>query len=89
MFCCACGRSLARLPPTVCSFCGIAHWNDAKPCASALVVRDSQLLMVRRAQEPWRNRWDVPGGFCEPGEHPIRGSLARRHLSPKRATLVS
>jgi glucose-6-phosphate isomerase len=28
--------------------------------------------MVRRAQEPWKSRWDVPGGFCEPGEHPMR-----------------
>jgi ADP-ribose pyrophosphatase YjhB (NUDIX family) len=72
MFCSACGRPLLRLPPTECPACGTAHWNDAKPCASALVMTGSQLLMVRRAQEPWKGMWDVPGGFCEPGEHPIR-----------------
>jgi 8-oxo-dGTP diphosphatase len=34
--------------------------------------------MVRRAQEPWKGRWDVPGGFCEPGEHPM--DTARREV---------
>jgi ADP-ribose pyrophosphatase YjhB (NUDIX family) len=47
------------------------QWNDAKPCASALVVSDSRLLMVRRARDPWRGTWDVPGGFCAAGEHPM------------------
>jgi ADP-ribose pyrophosphatase YjhB (NUDIX family) len=27
-------------------------------------------MLVRRAHEPWRGRWDVPGGFCGPREHP-------------------
>jgi ADP-ribose pyrophosphatase YjhB (NUDIX family) len=35
------------------------------------VTNDGRLLLVRRAQNPWRGFWDVPGGFCEPGEHPI------------------
>ena len=25
---------------------------------------------MRRAHEPWRGFWDVPGGFCGPREHP-------------------
>ena len=25
---------------------------------------------MRRARDPWRNAWEVPGGFCEPAEHP-------------------
>ncbi len=29
------------------------------------------MLLVRRAHAPWRGYWDVPGGFCEPREHPI------------------
>lgn len=72
MFCSVCGRPLGGIPPTECLSCGTGHWNDAKPCASALVVSRSQLLLIRRAQEPWRHMWDVPGGFCEPGEHPSR-----------------
>jgi ADP-ribose pyrophosphatase YjhB (NUDIX family) len=34
------------------------------------VTRHGRLLLVRRAHEPWRGTWDVPGGFCGPREHP-------------------
>jgi ADP-ribose pyrophosphatase YjhB (NUDIX family) len=30
-----------------------------------------RLLLLRRAIEPWRGRWDIPGGFCEADEHPM------------------
>ena len=72
MFCHACGHALGAKPPTRCPSCGLEHWDDAKPCASALVVHESRLLLVRRAEEPWKGRWDVPGGFCDPGEHPTQ-----------------
>lgn len=71
MFCSACGHRLSAQPPTRCTSCGAAHWDDAKPCASALVVHESKLLLVRRAADPWKGCWDVPGGFCDAGEHPI------------------
>jgi len=35
----------------------------------AIVVRDGKLLMVKRAQEPARGLWSVPGGKVEPGEY--------------------
>jgi 8-oxo-dGTP diphosphatase len=35
----------------------------------AIVVRDGALLMVRRAREPARGLWTVPGGHLEAGEH--------------------
>jgi 8-oxo-dGTP diphosphatase len=71
MFCSSCGNRLIGAPPCRCLSCGTAHWNDAKPCASALVVRDARVLLVRRAQDPWKGLWDVPGGFCDSGEHPV------------------
>ncbi len=33
-------------------------------------MKNGAVLLVRRAQEPWKGMWDVPGGFCNPGEHP-------------------
>lgn len=35
-----------------------------------MVCQDDQVLLVRRATEPWLGFWDVPGGFCDAGEHP-------------------
>jgi ADP-ribose pyrophosphatase YjhB (NUDIX family) len=70
-FCSACGARLAGRPPTVCPACGAEHWDNAKPCANALVVERGDVLLVRRAHDPWRGGWCAPGGFCEPGEHPI------------------
>jgi ADP-ribose pyrophosphatase YjhB (NUDIX family) len=54
-----------------CAACGREHWQNAKPCANALVVQDGGLLLVRRAHAPWRGSWCAPGGFCGAGEHPI------------------
>ena len=41
------------------------------PCVGA-VLRDAtgRLLLVRRANEPGRGLWSVPGGRVEPGETP-------------------
>ncbi len=53
-----------------CTACGTQHWRNAKPCAGALVTHDGGLLLVRRAFAPYLDWWDIPGGFCEPDEHP-------------------
>ncbi len=68
--CPACGAPLGLVPPVVCRACGTEHWRNAKPCAGGLVTRDGKLLLVRRAIDPWHGLWDIPGGFCEAGEHP-------------------
>jgi 8-oxo-dGTP diphosphatase len=34
------------------------------------LLRDGKVLLMRRARDPWRDAWEVPGGFCEPAEHP-------------------
>ncbi len=38
------------------------------------MVRDGQVLLGRRAIEPGRGMWDIPGGFLEPWEHPAEGA---------------
>lgn len=74
-FCPACGAPLPGPAPVTCPACGTAHWRNAKPCAGALAVRDGRLLLVRRAVEPWCGRWDIPGGFCDPEEHPAAAAV--------------
>ncbi len=46
------------------------HAPGPRPCAEAVLLRAGQVLLMRRARDPWRGAWEVPGGFCEPGEHP-------------------
>ena len=79
MFCAYCGQPLPALPPTQCDECGENHWNNPKPSGSALVERNGEALLVKRARDPWRGHWDVPGGFCDPGEHPA--DAARREVA--------
>ena len=37
-------------------------------CVGAIAERTNELLMVRRATQPGRGRWSVPGGRVEVGE---------------------
>ena len=69
-YCSTCGAPIGRPAPSVCRACGSEHWRNAKPCAGGLVTRNGKLLLVRRAIDPWRGCWDIPGGFCNADEHP-------------------
>ena len=60
-----------------CSECGLRHYASSKPTASGLVVGDDgRILIARRAHEPDRGKWDLPGGFVSEGEDP-RDALRR------------
>ena len=79
-FCPLCARPLPtpteppeRVVQQECAGCGAIHYRNAKPTASALVVRDGRVLLGRRSIEPHKDLWDVPGGFLEPWEDPLEG----------------
>ena len=88
-YCPVCGGGLVRLPPgntsspddlRTCGSCGYEFWQNSKPCVSAVIVRadgqEQYILLTRRAIEPYRGCWDVPGGYLHNGEPPEQG-LAR------------
>ena len=78
MYCWSCAARLPAFPPVVCRVCKTEHWENAKPCAGALVQREGRVLLVRRAVEPFRGCWDIPGGFCDGAELPV--DAARREV---------
>jgi 8-oxo-dGTP diphosphatase len=65
-------------PRVECPACGFVAYASSKATAGALVEDGGRVLLARRAQEPFRGHWDIPGGFLEEGEHPLDG--LRREL---------
>jgi ADP-ribose pyrophosphatase YjhB (NUDIX family) len=75
-----------RLLVQTCPACGAVHYRNAKPTASALVIRDGQVLLGRRGIEPGLGEWDIPGGFLEPWERPEEGAV--RELAEETGLVV-
>lgn len=58
----------------VCSVCGFEFFQNSKPTSSAIIENEKdEILFVKRAVEPNRGKWDIPGGFLENGEDPVDG----------------
>jgi ADP-ribose pyrophosphatase YjhB (NUDIX family) len=74
VFCSQCAAELPHPPPVTCARCGTRHHANAKPCGGALLSHGGRLLLIRRADEPWQGRWDIPGGFCGQREHPAEAA---------------
>jgi ADP-ribose pyrophosphatase YjhB (NUDIX family) len=48
-----------------CSDCGWITWNNAKATVAILFVKDGKLLVSKRAIEPMKGQYDLPGGFVD------------------------
>jgi ADP-ribose pyrophosphatase YjhB (NUDIX family) len=70
-FCPRCAAELERADDHLaCPACGFRQWANSVPGAQAVVERDGRVLLGRRAFEPARGLWDLPGGFLHEGELP-------------------
>lgn len=78
-FCPQCGTQLirtlriGRVRP-VCPDCGWIYFPDPKVAVIALIERDEEILLVRRANDPGRGLWTLPAGFVDAGEDPARAA---------------
>lgn len=72
-FCQRCASALSHADERVeCEACGFVGHANPEPTACAFVVDDEgRLLLVRRASDPHRGTWDLPGGFLREAEHPL------------------
>ena len=60
----------------VCKSCNEIYYQNPLPAATALVLnRDNQLLLGKRAVEPAKGAWCLPGGFIEIDESMQQAAL--------------
>ncbi len=79
-FCPRCGAQLTSAEEGLaCPECGGRYYANASPAVQGLLERDGRLLLGRRAIEPRRGHWDLPGGFLRETEAPEDG-LVREFL---------
>lgn len=75
-FCPMCGQAYTQknLPlfEYHCSQCNYRVFENLNATGSGLIMRENhqEILLVQRAIEPHKGMWDIPGGFCNPNEHP-------------------
>ena len=79
-FCPRCGTSLiqqnrfGRLRP-VCPACDWVFFPDPKVAVAVVLANPAgEVLLVRRANDPYRGRWTLPAGFVDAGEDPARAA---------------
>jgi len=57
------------------------RWYPEQPIAvvGAVVFKEGKILMIKRAQEPSKGKWSIPGGIIELGETAFEA--ARREVT--------
>lgn len=70
----------------VCPQCGWIYFIDPKVAAAVLVEQDGRVLLVQRANEPFRGLWTLPAGFVNGGEDPA--SAAERECLEETGLVV-
>jgi ADP-ribose pyrophosphatase YjhB (NUDIX family) len=59
------GRELPACPA-----CDFVHFLDPKVAVIAFVTHADRLLLIRRAVDPAKGKWALPGGYMDAGEMP-------------------
>lgn len=80
-YCSSCGAQVSKqVPPGddrerfVCSACDTIHYVNPKIVTCCVPVFEDRVLLCRRAIEPRRGLWTLPGGFLEAGETVFDGA---------------
>ena len=82
-FCSNCGKKNTRgwkegTLRFFCDYCNIIHYENPKPTSTLICPDNNTILLVKRAFEPGKGLWGLPGGFIELNEGPEEA--AKREL---------
>lgn len=70
-FCPRCGKLTAPYQKNlrICITCKHKNYINPRPCNAVIFHNaENQILMIKRKIPPQKNKWDLPGGFINPGE---------------------
>lgn len=69
-FCPRCGAAVTPgASPLRCSACGLTYFFNPTVAAGAFISNPAgEVLLIRRAKEPAKGKFGVPGGFLDVGE---------------------
>ena len=73
-FCPKCGGKLATKKQhgralLICTECNFVFYQNSAPTASAIITNKAgDVLLVKRAIQPKKGYWDLPGGFLDEEE---------------------
>ena len=72
LFCSQCGASVEHAVPPgdnrlrdICNHCGKIHYQNPRIVVGTLPVYRNKILLCKRAIEPRKGYWTLPGGFME------------------------
>ena len=51
-----------------CTKCETIHYENPRPTATLICPKNKEILLVKRAANPGKGLWCLPGGFIEKGE---------------------
>jgi len=55
--------------------CEICNFDNPKGSATALIIKEGKLLLLKRKEEPFLGQWDLPGGYMDQKETPEQSIL--------------
>jgi NADH pyrophosphatase NudC (nudix superfamily) len=68
--CIYCGGSVSISRNKItCQHCHKARFVNPSPAVTALLLRNDEILLVKRAVDPSKDKWDLPGGFIDLNEN--------------------
>lgn len=81
-YCYLCGGQLVKQSDRfVCLGCRQEIFENPKPCVEiAIFNKENQILLAKRATDPFRGKYDLPGGFMDVDDDSLEMAL-RREIS--------
>lgn len=79
-YCSKCGSSLSKMKEDnifrdFCTQCNVYYYDNPLPVAANIVIKNREILLVKRKNPPYAGLWCLPMGFAESGESIEKAAL--------------